>query len=645
MTEDAPITGIGRLIADQADARPDADALLAPDRTPLTYRALALRIEEIGRTLNSFGIGRPHRVALVLPNGPDLAAAFLGTAAYAQSAPLNPAYREPEFAFYLADMRADALLVEAGDDSPAVTVARRLGIRIIELSSRPGTPAGRFDLHCADPGTPVAAEDGGPAGPDDTALILHTSGTTDRPKLVPLTHANLNVAARNTGAAFALDEHDRCLNPMPLFHAHGLTSTLLATLVRGAAIVCTPGFSDTGFYRWLEEFRPTWYTAVPAMHQALLSVADDHREVLAASRLRFIRSASAPLPGPTLTALEDAFGAPVVEAYGMTEAGSLVTSNPLPPGERKPRSVGLPVGGPVLVLDKAGRPVPVGESGEIAIRGANVMAGYEANPEANARAFTDGWLRTGDEGRLDEDGYLYVVGRSKEIINRGGSKVAPVEIDDVLAGHPTVKLAVAFGVPHPTLGEDVAVAVVPQPGATVVERDLREYARERLADFKVPSRVFVVDDVPRSPTGKVQRLRLAERLAAAATAADGPGHRAAPADPLERRIAAVWSEVLGTEEFGVDDNFFDLGGNSLLLKRVAAGLGEQLGREVPLLVLTMCPTVGTLAEHLAEEPARPADTDTDPVPAPDSRERLDRGRDRMRRQLDRRQAGSRKENS
>ncbi|WP_282203063.1 non-ribosomal peptide synthetase [Kitasatospora fiedleri] len=643
MTEDAPPTGLRRLIADRAADRPEAVALLAPDRAPLSYRALARRVEEVGRTLNGLGLGRPHRVALVLPNGPDLAVAFLGTAAYAQSAPLNPAYRRQEFAFYLADMRADALLVEAGDDSPAVEVARERGLRIIELTSRPGSPAGEFELRSAGPATPVPAADGGPGGPDDTALILHTSGTTDRPKLVPLTHANLHVAARNTGAAFALDEHDLCLNPMPLFHAHGLTSTLLATLVRGAGIVCTPGFSDTGFYRWLGEFRPTWYTAVPAMHQALLSVADRHREVLAATRLRFVRSASAPLPGAVLTALEEAFRAPVIEAYGMTEAGSLVTTNPLPPGTRKPRSVGLPVGEAVAVLDKAGRPVPVGESGEIAIRGANVTAGYEANPEANALAFTGGWLRTGDEGRLDADGYLYVVGRSKEIINRGGSKVAPVEIDEVLAGHPAVKLAVAFGVPHPTLGEDVAVAVVPRPGAVVVERDIRAYARERLADFKVPSRVHLVEDVPRSPTGKVQRLRLAELLAAAGAAA--PAHRAAPGDPLARQVAAVWAEVLGTEDFGADDNFFDLGGNSLLLKRVAAALGERLGRDVPLLALTMCPTVDTLARHLADPPAEPAGSAAPADPDPAARERLDRGRDRLRRQLDRRRTGAPKENS
>ncbi|WP_354642978.1 non-ribosomal peptide synthetase [Kitasatospora camelliae] len=633
VTEDAPIAGIGRLIADRAAARPEAVALLAPDRSPLTYRALDRRIEEIGRALASFGLGRRHRVALVLRNGPDLATAFLGTAAYAQSAPLNPAYRRQEFAFYLGDMGADALLVEAGDDSPAVAVARERGIRIIELTAEPGSPAGQFELRCAEATEPLT-EGGGPSGPEDTALILHTSGTTDRPKLVPLTHANLCVAARNTGAAFDLGEGDLCLNVMPLFHAHGLTSTLLATLVRGAGIVCTPGFSDTGFLTWLEAFRPTWYTAVPAMHQALLAVAGEHREAFAGAGLRFVRSASAPLPGPVLTALEEAFRAPVIEAYGMTEAGSLVTSNPLPPGRRKPRSVGLPVGGPVAILDKEGRELPAGESGEIAIRGANVMTGYEANPEANARAFSGGWLRTGDEGRLDEDGYLYVVGRSKEIINRGGSKVAPVEVDEVLGGHPAVELAVAFGVPHPTLGEDVAVAVVPRPGAAIVEREIRAWAAERLADFKVPSRVFTVDDVPRSPTGKVQRLRLAERLAAAPAAARAPE---APGDPLGRRIAALWSEVLGTEEFGVDDNFFDLGGNSLLLKRVAARLGEQLGREVPVLVLTMCPTIRSLAEHLAQEQA-PAE------PAPGDRDRLADGRNRLKRQLDRRRANTRKEN-
>ncbi|MFC8274225.1 non-ribosomal peptide synthetase, partial [Streptomyces sp. NPDC057271] len=578
MTQDQPITTLGQLLDRQAARRPQAPALHAPDREPLTYAALRDRVQDAGQSLAALGVGRGSRVGIVLPNGPDLALAFLAVAAHACAAPLNPAYREQEFAFYLDDMRADALLVEQGSDSPAIAVAEERGIRVVELLPDPAGPAGAFALRGRsnadrEPRTGPALASGH-AEPQDVALILHTSGTTSQPKLVPLTHANLCAAAANTRAAFALGESDRCLNVMPLFHAHGLTSTLLAALVGGGSIVCTPGFSESRFFDWLADFRPTWYTAVPTMHQALLAVVGEHAEELAAAPLRFIRSASAPLPGPVLIALEEAFGAPVIEAYGMTEAGSLVTSNPLPPGDRKLRSVGLPVGEPFAVLDKAGRVLGPGETGEIAIRGANVTAGYEDNPEANRLSRTaDGWFRTGDEGRVDENGYLYIVGRSKEIINRGGSKVAPAEVDDVLSGHPAVKLAVAFGLPHPTLGEDVAVAVVTRPSATVTEREIREYAAERIADFKVPSRVFMVADVPKSPTGKVQRLKLAELLSAAAP---GPSAQE-PRGPLEQRIAALWADVLGLDRVGLDDNFFDLGGNSLLLSRVSIRLHKDLG--------------------------------------------------------------------
>ncbi|WP_156755623.1 non-ribosomal peptide synthetase [Actinokineospora pegani] len=604
--------GLAGAVRLHAEVRPTASAVLAPGRAPLDYLGLDRRVAEIGRALNGFGIGRGHRVAIVLPNGPDLAVAFTGVAAHATAAPLNPAYREREFAFYLADMRADALLVPAGSDSPAVAVARSRGVRVLELVSDDSAPAGHFDLR-GDPGDLDQARRG-PAGDDDTALILHTSGTTSRPKLVPHTHAGLRTAAGNTRAWFAIGEHDLCLNMMPLFHAHGLTSTLIAVLLGGGGIVCAPGFSDTGFFDWYRDFRPTWYSAVPAMHQALVSAAAGHADLLAGGGLRFIRSASAPLSLALLGALEQTFGAPVIEAYGMTEAGSLVTANPLPPGLRKPGSVGVPVGEPVIILDRAGERVPTGESGEIAIRGGNVTAGYEDNPEANLAAFTaDGWLRTGDEGRLDADGHLHIVGRSKEIINRGGMKVAPVEVDDALADHPAVKLAVAFGLPHPTLGEDVAVAVVAREGAVVVERDIRAHVAERLADHKVPSRVFRVDDVPRSPTGKVRRLALAEQIAERVAAEQG-----APAaeigDPVRRRIAGLWCRVLGRDRIGEDENFFDLGGNSLLLTRMRELLRVELGHDVPVVTLTMCPTVATLAEHLAG-------TDTAPVAAPRGRDR------------------------
>ncbi|WP_406403163.1 non-ribosomal peptide synthetase [Streptomyces uncialis] len=618
-TPHQPFTHLGQLLDRQAELRPDAAALHAPGREPTGYRRLRDRVASTGAALAALGVGRGSRVALVLPNGPDLALAFLAVAAHATAAPLNPAYREQEFAFYLDDMGADALLVEEGSDSAAIAVAKDRGIRIVELVPDASGPAGTFGLRSSAEAVPASRT--GWAAPDETALLLHTSGTTAQPKLVPLTHANLGAAAGNTRAAFALGDNDLCLNVMPLFHAHGLTSTLIAALAGGGGIVCTPGFSDTLFFDWLTEFRPTWYTAVPTMHQALLAVAGEHAAELASSALRFIRSASAPLPGPVLNALEDVFRAPVIEAYGMTEAGSLVTSNPLPPGNRKLRSVGIPVGEPVTVLDKAGRPLGPGQSGEIAIRGANVTAGYEHNPEANRVAFTDGWFRTGDEGRLDEDGYLYIVGRSKEIINRGGSKVSPAEVDDVLTGHPAVKIAVAFGLPHPTLGEDLAVAIVPHTGTTVTEREIREFAAERVADHKVPSRVFLMAEVPKSPAGKVQRLKLAEIVA---TATAGPTRE--PRGPLERRIAALWAEVLERDRVAPDENFFDLGGNSLLLARLSARLHDTLGRELPVVVLTMYPTVSSLAAHLAGD----GNAEVTPEITGSRREgAADRGKDRL----------------
>ncbi|MFV2196812.1 non-ribosomal peptide synthetase [Nocardiopsis sp. LOL_012] len=610
------------MLRSRADHRPGAVALRAPGRADLTYAALLRRVEEIGSALNTAGLGRGHRIAFVLPNGPEMAVAYLGIAAYAQSAPLNPSYTPSELDFYLSDMRADALVLLEGSSAPARDVARAHGITVIDLIADPSGPAGGFTLRCeprTDPSPPVS----GPALPDETALLLHTSGTTSRPKLVPLTHRNLCVAAGHTRDAFRLGERDLCLNFMPLFHAHGLTSTLLAALSGGGGVVCTPGFSDTDVFGWLAEFRPTWFTGVPTMHQALLAGAGEHGDVLAAADLRFIRSASAPLPAQVLNALEEAFATPVIEAYGMTEAGSLVTSNPLPPGARKTRSVGVPVGGAVAILDGSGRRLGSGESGEIAIRGANVTAGYERNPEANRASFTDGWFRTGDEGYVDGDGYLFIVGRTKEIINRGGSKVSPSEVDEVLSGHPDIASVAAYGVEHPTLGEDVAAAVVLRSGTSPTETEIRAFAAERLADYKVPNRVHFVNEVPKGPTGKIQRLRLAELMAERAAASSGPK----PAGPEQERVARLWAQVLGDDGFGIDDNFFDLGGNSLMLARVAAGLSEQTGAEISTVTLTMYPTLRSLASYLAGTGQSSA--------APSEAERarhLDQGKNRLLRQ-------------
>ncbi|MEO1000077.1 MAG: AMP-binding protein, partial [Pseudomonadota bacterium] len=390
-----------------------------------------------------------------------------------------------------------------GAATPARAAAARLSIPVVELS--PGEAAGAFTLGQ----TPAAPRWN---GAEDVALVLHTSGTTSRPKIVPLTAANVAASARHIAASLALGPEDRCLNVMPLFHIHGLIAAVLASLSAGAAIACTPGFDALRFFGWMREVRPSWYTAVPTMHQAILSRAARNAEVVAEVPLRLIRSSSASLPVPVLRELEATFGCPVVEAYGMTEAAHQMAANPLPPAARKPGTVGIAAGPEVAIMDAGGALLPTGAVGEIVIRGPNVTPGYRANPEANAKAFTDGWFRTGDQGDIDAEGYITIRGRLKEIINRGGEKVSPREVDDVLAEHPAVAQVVTFALPHPKLGEEVAAAVVLREGAEADARALRDFAGGRLAPFKVPRHIEFLAEIPKGATGKLQRIGLAEKL-------------------------------------------------------------------------------------------------------------------------------------
>jgi oxalate---CoA ligase len=497
------------LVKRQADARPDASAVFAPGRQTLTYGELFEQIRRTASVLRRYGIGRNERAALVLPNGPEAAAAFVSVASAATSAPLNPAYRAEEFDFYLSDLKAKALIIAEGMDSPAIEVARARGITVLRL--RAGETAGVFDL-----GESSEVEDAvgevDLAEPSDVALVLHTSGTTSRPKIVPLTHTNITRSAANIARTLGLTPEDRCLNIMPLFHIHGLMAATLATVEAGASVVCTPGFDALKFFSWLSEFQPTWYTAAPTMHQAILARAARHREQAASGRLRLIRSSSASLAPQVLADIERLFQAPVIESYGMTEAAHQMASNPLPPKTRKPGSVGLAAGPEVGVMNEAGELLPARQTGEVVIRGENVASGYESNPEANRTAFTNGWFRTGDQGFLDAEGYLYLTGRLKEIINRGGEKISPREVDEVLLDHPAVAQAVTFALPHQKLGEEVAVAVILRTGETATVKDLRQFAARRLADFKVPRKFVFLEEIPKGPTGKLQRIGLAQKL-------------------------------------------------------------------------------------------------------------------------------------
>jgi len=489
-----------------------AIAISAPGAPALSYAALRHQTMATIATLNSFGIGRNDRVAIVLPNGPQMATAFAAIACGATAAPLNPGYRADEFEFYLSDLHAKALLVEKGSTSPALAVAEKQGVMVLELTPS-GTAAGAFTI--ARRGVdklPPAAAYGGYAQADDVALILHTSGTTSRPKIVPLSQRNVCASACNVRDTVALNEKDCGLNIMPLFHIHGLIAGLLAPLAAGGRIFCTPGFNALKFFGWMNEARPTWYTAVPTMHQAIAGRAANNRDIIAAHPLRFVRSSSSSMPPQVIREIEEIFAAPLIESYGMTEAAHQMASNPLPPKKRIPGTVGIAAGPEVAIMDQAGKLLRAGETGEIVIRGVNVTAGYENNPKANAEAYANGWFRTGDQGVMDAEGYVSITGRLKEIINRGGEKISPREVDEVLMDHPAVAQVVTFAVPHDKLGEDVAAAVVLREGQQVSEKELREFASIHLADYKVPRKILLLDEIPKGATGKLQRIGLAQKL-------------------------------------------------------------------------------------------------------------------------------------
>ncbi|MGY4827744.1 acyl--CoA ligase [Sphaerotilaceae bacterium SBD11-9] len=503
-------TTLQQLLAGGADA---ATAISAPGRPALTYRDLRTLIASTLASLNALGVGRNDRVGIVLNNGPEMATCYMACASGTTSAPLNPAYRADEFEFYLSDLNAKVLIVEQGSSSPAIEVAQKLGVRVVDLVVPAGAPAGHFTLQARDGAAATTpTTHGGFSQAADVGMVLHTSGTTSRPKIVPLSVGNLCASAQNIRTTLQLTAKDIGLNIMPLFHIHGLIAGVLAPLSAGSQVFCTPGFNALKFFTWMDEAKPTWYTAVPTMHQAIIGRAKGNADVIARHPLRFLRSSSSSMPPQVIKELEEIFKAPLIEAYGMTEATHQMASNPLPPLARKPGSVGLPAGPEVQIMGEDGSLLGPGEIGEIVIKGPNVTAGYENNPKANAEGFLNGWFRTGDQGTKDSDGYISLTGRLKEIINRGGEKVSPREVDEILMDHPAVNQVVCFGMPHPKLGEEVAAVVVLKEGATATERELQDFVGKRAAEFKVPKKILFMDEIPKGATGKLQRIGLAQKL-------------------------------------------------------------------------------------------------------------------------------------
>lgn len=581
------------LLVRLAGVTPRAPAIEALGSAPLGRGGLLELVERGGAALANLGCGPGTRIATVLTGGAATATAHLTIAAHATCVPLNPDLTRAELGRLLRQLDVE-LLVAAPAAEHAVAAAGELRIPVVRhVPAGPARPAGDFDLV----GRAAARRGSHDAARAAQALVLHTSGSTALPKVVPLTHRNLLVSAANVARSLALTAEDRCLAALPQYHVGALVDLLLAPLAVGGAVIVAPDIGTERFFECVAALRPSWYQAVPTMLRDLLHRAEVDGRDTRDTGLRFVRAVSAPLPPDLLRTFEERFSVPVIEIYGMTETAGVITSNPLPPGERKPGSVGLPAGPEVAVVDAAGNRVESGLVGEVLVRGPNVMAGYEGPNGVADASFVGAWLRTGDAGFLDGDGYLHLTGRIKEFVNRGGEKIAPREIDEVVLGHPAVRDAAAFAISHATLGEDVALAVVLHEGRDVEAAELRAFCAERLAWFKVPQRIEIVDALPRTAGGKL--LRRALSAAHDGCAADMRPARAprsdAPTTPTERLVARMWERALGRRGIGLGDDFFDLGGDSLKAVTFVAELRRRLGIELPVAAVYDHPTISALA--------------------------------------------------
>ena len=493
---------IKNIIEDQND---NNVALTSENSPPLLYKDLKSFVNKIASQLAGNGISNKDRAAIVLPNGPFMASSFLTLSSYMSAAPLNPSYKTNEYEFYLKDLNPKIVIVEPNSSNEVVGVAKNLNIPVCEIKIKKDDPSGLFNLFNIESEYQLPEE-------NDEGLVLHTSGTTSRPKIVPLTNKNIYSSAENISKSLNLSEADHCLNIMPLFHIHGLIAILAASIKSGASVCASNGFNALKFLELAKSEKITWYSGVPTMHQAILLRAEKNLELAKNLNLRLIRSSSASLPPAVFEKLNNVFGCSVIEAYGMTEATHQMTSNPLPPKKQKPGFVGIPAGPEVCIMDEKDKILDQGETGEVCIKGDNVTLGYDNNPEANKNSFTNGWFRTGDQGYFDQNGYLKISGRLKEIINKGGEKISPLEVDNVLMDHPLIEQAVCFGYEDKMLGEDIAAAIIVKEGKNCSETDVKTYAQEKLAKFKIPKKIFFVNEIPKGATGKLQRNVLAKNF-------------------------------------------------------------------------------------------------------------------------------------
>lgn len=590
---------IGELLQHWARSTPASVALVAPGRKPLTYDAYGRQAEYVRETLSNWGIGRGDRVALVLPTGAEAGVCYVSVCSCATAAPLNPAYTFQEFSLYLERLSIKAAIVLHGNDTAARAVAANLGILLIELNPDYSGPAGTFQLSGGAPATPRRS---GLPSADDLALVVQTSGTTSRSKIIPLTHLNVVERAMLENSFFGIGSKDRVLCLNTLYHHSGLKQGVIEPLQSGGSTVGISAFGPADLLELLEEFKPTWCTGAATFFHEIVRIAGSRNADFRRHSLRYFRSGSAPLLPSVANAIEETFGVPILNAYSSSEAGTM-TSNPPPPGVQRSETVGIPIGIDVSILDDDGNELPPGEPGEVAARGPTVMHGYEDDSEANAQSFCNGWFRTSDAGYFDQSGYLVLTGRLKEVINRGGEKISPAEVEAALIAHPDVIEAATFPVPHPSLGEFPAAAVVLKAGARVSEEALVRFLRERLADFKVPARLVFLDEIPKSAAGKIQRGQLARVLGIDRMIGDQLHQDTAKGrEPTEReyRLQRLWKKALRIEHVGLNDNFFMLGGDSLQAVELFLEIEKEFNHRLPTAALFEAVTVAEISALIEE---------------------------------------------
>lgn len=577
---------IGEAIRVHSTARPEQPAIVGSKFPPLSYRELQDQIEVVRTRLRQAGFDRDARIVVAIADNAQAGLAIIAIASSAVAVPLDPKLTTAEVERCFALLRPTAVLALCNDGAVARGVAERRKLPIIEAGL---APHGKLGLQLAIPKIGSVLPLDGP-DPETPAFILHTSGTTADPNLVPFSHRNLMAITERLQTWFSLTPEDRCLNVSPVYYSHALTTTVIPPLLTGGSVAFPINASKVDLSEWFGSLKPTWYSAGPTLHLSVLDHARQLPDARTIHSLRFISSAGAPLSSDVHKDMQNVLGVPVLEHYGSSETAQIASNVP-PPGPCKPGTCGVPWPGIIMIVGENGRSVPSGQQGEILVRGPSVMSGYINAPELNKAAFTDGWFRTGDIGSLDENGFLCLHGRKKELINRGGEKIAPLEIDQALMSHPEVAQAAAFAVPHPRLGEDVAAAVVLRPGAKVTPAELRDFVSARLVTYKIPRRISIVDQLPKGITGKVQRKRLSEIL--------NPEQSVRPEASLHADLLKLWRKFLKTESVSIDDDFFEKGGDSILALEMHLELQQMLGQALPEAILFEASTVRELAKKLA----------------------------------------------